>query len=300
MNFSEYTDTDLPASHTRRGLVEHTIHEFAEYTEQGSADPSRHESAGYNEHESIEHTGHHHGASVLSGFDLKVIACISMVSDHAAKFFHLRGAAELIFSSIVGRIAFPLFCFLLTEGYFHTHDVKKYTARVLLFALLAEIPFNLMCGSWFFPEHQNTMFTLGLGLIMFQLISAVREHAFAPLPSAFLQTAVIAGCSLASYALHLDYEWMGILCLACFYYFNGVMMKKKTDACFWGCLMLNLNLFDDVGAFLAMIPVALYNGSRGRQLTSAHGHAAVAKYAFYVFYPAHLLLLALIARLLCV
>lgn len=238
-----------------------------------------------------------HRAARLSGFDLKLIACITMVLDHSSKFFHLRGAAELILSDIAGRIAFPLFCFLLTEGYFHTHNVRKYTAHVLFFAVISEVPFNLMYGSWFFPEHQNTLFTLGLGLIMFRLLTAIRTHDCSLTRSFLLQAAAVAGCAAAAYFLRLDYGWMGILCLTCFYYFNGVMMKNKLDACFWGCLMLNLDLFGEAGAFLAMIPVALYNGERGRQLTPEGARAAAVKYAFYIFYPAHLALLAVLAYL---
>lgn len=252
-----------------------------------------------NPSESNRQTGVHtrSRAARLSGFDLKLIACISMVLDHTCKFFHMRGAAELILSDIAGRIAFPIFCFLLVEGYFHTHNVRKYTAHILFFAVLSEIPFDLMYGSWFSPKHQNTLFTLGLGLIMFRLLSAVREHGFRLIRSSLLQAAAVAGCAAAAYFLHLDYGWMGILCLACFYYFNGAMMVRKTDACFWGCLMLNLNLFGDAGAFLAMIHVSLYDGSRGKQLTAGTRRSSAVKYAFYLFYPAHLLLLAALAYL---
>ncbi|MEE8886912.1 MAG: TraX family protein [Eubacteriales bacterium] len=227
----------------------------------------------------------------LDGFSLKIIACASMVADHTAKFLHAKGIAEIIFSGLIGRMAFPLFCFLLSEGFFHTHNVKKYIARIFIFAVLSEIPFNLMYGCWFFPEHQNTLFTLGTGLLLFCLLDVIRKKPLLAVRSAVLQIASIAGFAVLSWLLKFDYGFMGILCLACFYYFNGAMMKKRIDACFWGCLMLNLDLFSEIGAFLAMIPVSLYSGKRGRA-TTARG-----KLAFYIFYPAHLLILAALTLL---
>ncbi len=233
----------------------------------------------------------HTGSRRLSGHALKLIACLSMVCDHTVKFFHFKGVLSLILSGILGRIAFPLFCFLLTEGYFHTRSWKKYVGRVLIFALISEIPFNLMYGHASFPGHQNTMFTLALGLILFRVLTAVSARPFSAVRSAVLQLSAIAGFAAAAYFLRLDYGFMGILCLACFYYFDGGMMKKRVDACFWGCLSLNLNLFGDAGAFLSMIPVAMYSGRRGGTGSRTE------QIGFYLFYPAHLAVLALLAGL---
>ena len=119
----------------------------------------------------------------ISGSTLKMIAIVTMLIDHIgaavlARLLMVNGLGELdqtnadaimqwlsangalywtyTIMRMIGRVAFPIFCFLLVEGFLHTHDVKKYAMRLGLFALLSEIPFDLMYGgTWFYPVHQN-------------------------------------------------------------------------------------------------------------------------------------------------
>ena len=87
----------------------------------------------------------------LNGFCLKVIAMVTMLIDHAAIVFLIPGETYINLR-IIGRIAFPIFCFLLAEGAIYTHSLKKYTARLAVFALLSEIPFNVaIYGSIWYP-----------------------------------------------------------------------------------------------------------------------------------------------------
>ena len=242
----------------------------------------------------------------LSGAHLKYLACAAMLADHLCKALPLPQVLGFFLSGILGRIAFPLFCFLLAEGFFHTHSRGKYIRNLLVLALVSELPFDLALHQTLAKapcliefSQQNTCFTLLLGLLLFWCLDRIRQLAISLLLSRILQGAALLLTCAAAWILHTDYGPWGILCLAACY----LLGKVPVSAAFWGCLMLNLdclavsggqltlatrNLFDCPGAFLALIPLYFYNGSRGKQV----------KYGFYLFYPGHLLLLFLLRLLL--
>lgn len=218
----------------------------------------------------------------LSGNKLKIIACVSMFLDHFAKVFQTELDSSLYFvlDNIIGRLAFPLFCLLLAEGYFHTRNLRKYMLRVALLALVSEIPFNLaMSGQFFDPRWQNTVFTLLLGLLMFCFLDIIRSRSDpVRLPAVLLQILTVLASAAAAWFLRTDYDVFGIGALACFYYLNGRIFKSPLTADLWACFCL----FQEPAAFLSLLPVAAYNRSRGKRKM---------KYFFYCFYPLHLLLL---------
>ena len=107
----------------------------------------------------------------LSAAALHILAMTFMLMDHLW--------ATLLSSQMwlthVGRLAFPIFAFLAVEGYFHTRSFKRYALRMLLFAVLSEVPFDLMYGGTvFYPVHQNVIWTLLLGLLGIRLMEAAR------------------------------------------------------------------------------------------------------------------------------
>lgn len=123
----------------------------------------------------------------ITGSTLKMIAIITMFIDHTAavilermlymqRFSSQTAYTVYIIMRLVGRLGFPIFCFLLIEGFCHTRNVKKYACRLFLFALLSEIPFDLgFRGSIFYRQYQNVFFTLLIGLIVLAGFRLVEE-----------------------------------------------------------------------------------------------------------------------------
>ena len=140
----------------------------------------------------------------ISAATLHILAMAFMLCDHL--WATLLPAQEWM--TCVGRIAFPIFAFMAVEGYFHTHDLKKYTLRLLLFALLSEVPFDLMYGgTWFYPVHQNVIWTLLLGLLGIRAMEAVREKKKAWLYVLTCAAVCVFGYAIGTLAM-LDYYGM--------------------------------------------------------------------------------------------
>ena len=205
----------------------------------------------------------------MSGFVLKCIAIIAMLV------IVLRG---------IGRIAFPMFAFLLVEGFYHTRDVKKYITRLLIFALISELPFDLCFYHTFYAfGHQNIFFTLSLGLLTIHLITLVNARYQAQDLTGSL---MVAGITIASFLIatfgHFDYVSAGILTVLLFYYFRGRNIFLTIGLILLYGIMFGMSL-QILGA-AAMCFLWFYNGEKGRSM----------KYFFYAFYPVHLLVLFLI------
>lgn len=227
----------------------------------------------------------------LSGSDLKILACVSMLIDHAALIFSLSGPAALICRDMIGRLAFPIFAFLLVEGFLHTKNFRKYLTGMLLLAILSELPYDFaLSGATHFPElhRQNTLFTLSLGLIMLWTLKkaeeSLTERSSAHSIFHYYQLLIILPFAALAYVLRLDYSFMGPLCIGIMYLFRFQPLNEA----FWGSIMLNLNMLSMPGAFFSVLPISRYDGTRGKQN----------KYFFYLFYPLHLLLLALLQKML--
>lgn len=235
----------------------------------------------------------------ISGSTLKLMACIIMLIDHigAAVVWRMilqRAEAQGLVGMIVGdelysfyrilrdigRLAFPIYCFLLVEGFQRTSHKIKYGLRLGLFALVSEIPFDLAFSSRVFDwENQNVFFTLGIGL--FAMIAAEKWSGMLQKTSPVIAGCVLelltfgAGAALAE-AMCTDYGAKGILCIAVLYLFR----KNKLFQTIAGALSF---LWETTAPF-AFIPIWFYDGRRGVKL----------KYVFYWFYPLHLLMLYLI------
>lgn len=234
----------------------------------------------------------------LSGSSLKWIAIVTMLIDHIGASLiegylmnthghsPYHGFASLTYDQMmgwyfldlvlrcIGRIAFPIFCFLLVEGFLHTKNVKKYALRLGLFCILSEIPFDLAFrGEVFCWDYQNVFFTLLLALLGIWGMDVIQKKC-----NLFLGMLCVFGAAVAAELLHTDYGAFGVIFIALLYLFHS---RKLLRNVLGAGMLLTYGGIEVVGA-LAFLPIAFYNGSRGRQ----------PKYFFYAFYPVHLLLLA--------
>lgn len=225
----------------------------------------------------------------MNACTLKLIAMIIMLIDHIGAILVPRNAELYLFFRLIGRLAFPIFCFLLVEGFHYTRNVKKYLMRLGIFAFISELPFDLAFSDnvpYDFFLQQNIFFTLFLGLLVINLMS-IAEKKFKKntmITGLLYCIIVIIGCALAI-LLHTDYSFMGILLIVAFYLFRGNKILIALSL----FLVTNFTSFNLEGfATLSILFILLYNGEKGPQ-----GN----KYFFYVFYPAHIFLLYLLSLL---
>ena len=236
----------------------------------------------------------------FSGTALKTIACITMLVDHIGASCIEAGiltpgldagilsqdtlsAYPLYRLDMVlrftGRLAFPIFCFLLVEGFLHTHDFKKYALRMLGFALISEWPFDWAFFSGVYWGHQNVYFTLLLGLLAMKALDTYQTPEGMPALKGILGAAT---CFLAAALLHCDYDVLGLALILALY----MTRKDKRAQCIAGAVF---SLFEPV-APLAFGLVWFYSGERG-------GSSKLEQWAFYWFYPAHIFVLGVLANL---
>ena len=230
---------------------------------------------------------------------LKKIAMGTMFIDHAAvaliyncgldkvnPFFETLGIAM----RLIGRMAFPLYAFLLVQGFLYTRDWKKYVVRVAVFAVISEIPYTLVAGkAILYPAGQNTMFTMLVGLLCMKAISGLENFArrTGDLWQFWVETVLIAGIGgMVAELCHLDYGMYGILLLMVFYMFRFRPAEQLMGGC--AVLFLMYQNFYAFAAWIAIFLISRYNGERGRKMG----------YWPYIFYPAHLLVLAIAGMIL--
>lgn len=214
----------------------------------------------------------------LSGSALKVIAMISMVIDHVALYLMEHGTVLYGTMRCIGRIAFPVFAFLIAEGFIHTRSRYRYFFTLLGFAVISEIPWYLLNGA---DGTHNVMFTLALGVATLMVLENLLQRS---LVLGFLWTLGMAG--LASWS-GVDYEWRGILLIVILYLFNrhGHSFPYSRGMQFFCTLVLMIH-YGGIGAVMACMILYVYNGTRG------FVQGSIAKYVFYAFYPVHLIVLS--------
>ena len=211
----------------------------------------------------------------LDSLTLKLLAMALMLCDH----LWATVLPGVMWLTAVGRIAFPIFAFQVAEGFQRTHDRKKYLLRMLVFALISEIPFNyLYYSSPVFPFHQNVMFTFFIALLLMLGLEKVRSKGMVDYYGSGVVTVLIFYL-----CRQIPYGWIGEVAGLAF--LNCKLLGGMTIPLTLGSWTLE---FPEQGlALLALIPIWLYNGRQGV-------HNKAIQYACYAFYPAHMLILALL------
>ena len=234
----------------------------------------------------------------ISAFGLHLLAMGLMLCDH----IWATMPNMPLWMTGLGRIAFPIFAFLVAEGHVHTSDVKAYRKRLLLLAVVTEIPFNLMLGDSLNHYYQNVIWTFLLASVCIGVIGrAQREKTMQAVLAA---AGTVLGCYLAGYVLFVDYYGEGVLTVLVFYLLRGNRWWHRLGQAlclYWinvemlGGRVLLLPLAGGTVevpvqgfALLALIPIWLYRGRQGP-------HGKVVKLVNYGFYPVHMLVLWLIA-----
>ena len=223
----------------------------------------------------------------LDGGALKGIAAALMLTDHVGAIL----LPEVPVLRCVGRLAFPIFAFFIAEGYAHTRNFGRYFRRLAILAVVSEIPFNLENGAVFDPARQNVLFTFCLALLTLRGLEALgRERGFGRWAGCGL---VLAAGFAAGELLRTDYGGWGVVTVALLYLcrdgkyaklwlllamaaVNGLGMGSLTMPVFGGEMPIQ------IFAVAALPVIWLYNGQAGPKGL---------RRAFYVFYPAHLLVL---------
>ena len=176
---------------------------------------------------------------------------------------------------MIGRIAFPIFCFLLVEGFRYTSDAKKYAIRLFAFALISEVAFDLAFSSKVLEfNYQNVFFTLAIGFVTLMAYKKVEEKEFQnKFTKILIQILVGLAGAFVAQLLCTDYGMLGVLVIVLFY----VMRDNRFYQIAAGIILF----IENMTAWFAFLPILAYNGKRGLNV----------KWMFYIFYPAHLLIL---------
>ncbi len=233
----------------------------------------------------------------LNAFWLHILAMLFMLSDHLWATV-VPGRAWM---TCVGRLAFPIFAFMIAEGVYHTKDLKKYAKRLFLFALLSEIPFNYMYdGGPIYPFHQNVLWTFLLAIGCIAFVERVKRRGVLWQTAAAGVLAVAVGWALG-WLLMVDYFGYGVLTVLVFYFFRGrrwyhfalqFVCLFYLHAVLAGGMQYSVTLLghalelpEQGLALLALIPIWLYNGEQGPYNRGI-------RLAWYSFYPVHMAVLA--------
>ena len=217
---------------------------------------------------------------------LRVIALVCMMIDHTG----LALFPDLLIFRCIGRLSFPIYCFLLVQGYIHTRDVAAYGRRLTLLAILSEIPHDLLIfGRTFSPADQNVLFSLLLGLMALYSADLLRENSL----QASLMVCLLCLCAMAA---NVSYGWLSIALCLCMYYTHGKQMSFTLSV---GGALLLYSLTQLLGGVayswvltslcaLFSLPLLLaYNGKPGTR------HPALT-WMFYTAYPLHIIALVVL------
>jgi len=243
----------------------------------------------------------------ITGNGLKFIAMITMLVDHFAYGIYrdlayingweitIGGIDIYRIMRLVGRMAFPIYCFLLVEGYFYTSNYVKYAVRLFILALISELPFDLAVNFRpSFLEYNNVIFTLLIGLLTIGAMDYIEGGNISFLDKLFVKriaeaVVAIAGCSLAAF-MRTDYNAAGVAAIIALYSLHGIERENRIISFALAVIILAIgSSSSEYAALLMLVPIYFYEGNRG-------SNSKVLRHCFNLFYPVHLGIIALVAK----
>lgn len=237
------------------------------------------------------------GGLDFSSVQLRNLAFVLMLLDHCC---YTVGGPEWF--SWLGRLAFPIFAFQIAEGFRRTRNVKRYQRRLLLFALLSEIPFNYMlAGGAIYPFHQNVLFTLLLGLLAVEQVDKGMKSQKLSTRMGRCVLLPLLCMAVANFGM-TDYSWVGVATVIVFYLFPDkkwmqLLMLLYLNQCCMGGQVYPLfggviELKEQALAVLALPLIWQYHGRKGREWEWKPGGKTI--HWAYAFYPLHMIVLSLL------
>lgn len=226
----------------------------------------------------------------MSSFLLKIIACFTMLLCHIP-FVYPQYSVPLMY---IGKISFPLYAFLISEGYVHTRNFSKYLTRLIVFGVISQIPaYLLFVGKSFNGLYLNIFFTLALGLLGIRIYDKIK--------SKYISIPLIILLAVIAELLKFDYGAFGILMIVCFYVFKKnklnmvlsqmflmfILYMKKMSYYTFSLFNLQYILFQLLFSVISLAIILTYNGKKGKS-------SGKIKLMFYFFYPVHLIILDLL------
>lgn len=219
---------------------------------------------------------------MISSAILQIIATITMTIDHIGYYL----LPNCIILRIIGRLAFPIFAFMLVEGFKHTHSRNRYFMRLIITAAISQVLIYLFSSLYNYNYDHNVIFTFAFAFIT--LICAEQGGFY---------LVAVPLLVLAAGALECEYGIYGAILVLGYYYANRVFADRTILRIMaylilltatMSSLALENNWAIQIFGIFAIIPIALYSGKKGRRLPRLFG---------YIFYPAHLAVFLLIKLL---
>ena len=224
----------------------------------------------------------------MTGFVLKIIAVITMVLDHVR---YAIPVTDCFITKYGGRLSFPIFAFLITEGLIHTKSRKKYFMRMLIFACISQIPFMLFRTLILDKFMLNIMFTFLFAIVGIVILEYFQDREeLSSFYKFLIAVATLFTILLAGNKIPVDYSWFGILTVWLFYFLRDKKLLRTVSYIILVVLYYisryipNIELINMWTVFFTALPgiiILFYNGKEGKKL----------KYFFYLFYPIHMLIL---------
>lgn len=219
---------------------------------------------------------------------LKIIACLTMFLSHLAQSYllYILGYIRIAdLSMLIGRVAMPIYCFMVAQGMVLTKDKKSYLKRLFIFALVSEIPYDLAFRNTIFEYYnQNVIFTLFLGALLIYIWQVIENKSYKVYIKISLMLIIaILFCFLAQ-MMFTDYSYKGIIAISLLYlsFSNKYLTALVLFLSFYfEAYVTGYSLYIPFIVYLSIPLILLYNGKRGKY----------SKYGFYLFYPGHLMLI---------